>query len=73
MEWWKRRCCGQMGREEPKTCYQAERYVHHVAAANCAAFVRKPLPVLSIASSERDHLIMAGTELLSSEAHIIFW
>ena len=35
--------------------------------------MRKPLPVLSIASSERDHLIMAGTELLSSEAHIIFW
>lgn len=38
-----------------------------------SAFIRKPLPVLSVAASEADHLVMAGTELLSSEAHIMYW
>jgi hypothetical protein len=37
------------------------------------AFVRKPLPVLALAVSERDHLVICGTELVSSEAHILFW
>ncbi|WVR08938.1 hypothetical protein IAU60_005997 [Kwoniella sp. DSM 27419] len=37
------------------------------------AFVRKPLPVTALAVSERDHLVIGGTELLSSEAHILFW
>ncbi|WVQ81377.1 hypothetical protein IAT38_003501 [Cryptococcus sp. DSM 104549] len=37
------------------------------------AFIRKPLPVLSLASAPRDSLIIGGTELLSSEAHILFW
>lgn len=39
----------------------------------CIAFVRKPLPVLALAVSERDNLVIAGTELVSSEAHILFW
>jgi hypothetical protein len=37
------------------------------------AFVRKPLPVLAVAASEGDHLVIGGTELVSSEAHILFW
>jgi hypothetical protein len=37
------------------------------------AFVRKSLPVLAVAASERDHLVIGGTELVSAEAHILFW
>ena len=37
------------------------------------AVVRKPLPILALAVSERDHLVIGGTELVSSEAHILFW
>ncbi|ORY28763.1 WD40-repeat-containing domain protein [Naematelia encephala] len=42
-------------------------------AMTIKAFVRKPLPVLAMTVSERDHLVVAGTELVSSEAHILFW
>lgn len=37
------------------------------------AFIRKPLPVTALAVSESDHLVVGGTELVSSEAHILFW
>lgn len=37
------------------------------------AFVRKSLPVLAVTASERDHLVIGGTELVSAEAHILFW
>ncbi|WWC63868.1 uncharacterized protein I303_106473 [Kwoniella dejecticola CBS 10117] len=37
------------------------------------AAVRKAVPVTALAISERDHLVIGGTELLSSEAHIIYW
>jgi hypothetical protein len=43
------------------------------AKVNFVAFVRKPIPVLAIAVSESDNLVMGGTELVSSEAHILFW
>ncbi|RSH95031.1 hypothetical protein EHS25_000117 [Saitozyma podzolica] len=43
------------------------------AAMSIKAFVRKPLPVLAVAASEGDHLVIGGTELVSSEAHILFW
>ena len=29
--------------------------------------------MLALAASERDHLVIGGTELVSSEAHILFW
>ena len=29
--------------------------------------------MLALAVSERDHLVIGGTELVSSEAHILFW
>jgi hypothetical protein len=38
-----------------------------------AAFVRKALPVTALAVSDSDHLVIGGTELVSSEAHILFW
>lgn len=38
-----------------------------------AAFVRKALPVTALEVSGADHLVIGGTELLSSEAHILFW
>ena len=37
------------------------------------AFIRKPLPVLALAVSGADHLVIGGTELVSAEAHILFW
>ncbi|WRT69224.1 uncharacterized protein IL334_006208 [Kwoniella shivajii] len=37
------------------------------------ASVRKPIPVTALAISQRDHLVIGGTELLSSESHILFW
>ncbi|ORX39317.1 WD40-repeat-containing domain protein [Kockovaella imperatae] len=37
------------------------------------AFLRAPLPITALAVSERGHLVIAGTELLSAEAHIVFW
>ncbi|KAL7421002.1 hypothetical protein Q5752_003886 [Cryptotrichosporon argae] len=37
------------------------------------AFVRKPLPVTALAVAQRDNLVVAGTELVSAEAHIMFW
>ncbi|WVF65399.1 hypothetical protein IAT40_000126 [Kwoniella sp. CBS 6097] len=43
------------------------------AASVIKAFVRKPLPVTALAVSSRDHLVIGGTELVSSEAHILFW
>ncbi|WVQ93072.1 hypothetical protein IAU59_000136 [Kwoniella sp. CBS 9459] len=43
------------------------------AASVIKAFVRKPLPVTALAVSTRDHLMIGGTELVSSEAHILFW
>lgn len=38
-----------------------------------AAFLRKPLPLTCLEVAESDHLVMAGTELQSSEAHILFY
>ncbi|WWD21279.1 hypothetical protein CI109_105763 [Kwoniella shandongensis] len=43
------------------------------AATIIKASVRKPIPVLALAVSERDHLVIGGTELVSSESHILFW
>ncbi|TXT13717.1 hypothetical protein VHUM_01084 [Vanrija humicola] len=43
------------------------------AATTIKAFIRKPLPVTALAVSESDHLVVGGTELVSSEAHILFW
>ncbi|OWT38711.1 hypothetical protein C362_03679 [Cryptococcus neoformans Bt1] len=37
------------------------------------AFIRKPLPVTALATSANDNLVIGGTELVSSEAHILFW
>ncbi|WVQ63752.1 uncharacterized protein L199_001905 [Kwoniella botswanensis] len=37
------------------------------------AAVRKPIPVTALTISERDHLVIAGTELVSSESHIMYW
>ncbi|WWC72946.1 uncharacterized protein I206_106910 [Kwoniella pini CBS 10737] len=37
------------------------------------ANIRKPIPVTALTISERDHLVIGGTELLSSESHIIYW
>ncbi|EIW67072.1 hypothetical protein TREMEDRAFT_34158 [Tremella mesenterica DSM 1558] len=42
-------------------------------AMGIKAFIRKPLSVSALAVAERDHLVIGGTELVSSEAHIIFW
>lgn len=42
-------------------------------ATKIEAFVRKPLPVTALEVSESDHLVIGGTELVSSEAHILFW
>ena len=44
-----------------------------IAADTSVAFLRGPLPVTAIAVSERDYMVIGGTELLSSEAHILFW
>ncbi|TXT05709.1 uncharacterized protein COLE_07029 [Cutaneotrichosporon oleaginosum] len=35
--------------------------------------IRKPLPVTALAVSEAEHLVVGGTEVVSSEAHILFW
>ncbi|KAK8844067.1 hypothetical protein IAR55_006861 [Kwoniella newhampshirensis] len=43
------------------------------AATVIKASVRKPIPVLALTVSERDHLVIGGTELVSSESHILFW
>ncbi|KAL1411160.1 hypothetical protein Q8F55_002110 [Vanrija albida] len=43
------------------------------AATTIKAFIRKPLPVTALAVSGADHLVVGGTELVSSEAHILFW
>ena len=40
---------------------------------DAAANIRKPLPVTALAVSERDYLVIGGTELVSAEAHILFW
>ncbi|KIR64029.1 hypothetical protein I314_02812 [Cryptococcus bacillisporus CA1873] len=37
------------------------------------AFIRKPLPVTALTTSAHDSLVIGGTELVSSEAHILFW
>ncbi|KAK4685741.1 WD repeat-containing protein 89, partial [Tremellales sp. Uapishka_1] len=42
-------------------------------ASTIKAFLRRPLPVLSLAVSERNNLVIGGTELVSSESHILFW
>lgn len=43
------------------------------AATTIKAFIRKPLPVLALAVSDADNLVIGGTELVSSEAHILYW
>ncbi|WVN87808.1 uncharacterized protein L203_103003 [Cryptococcus depauperatus CBS 7841] len=37
------------------------------------AFIRKPLPVLSLTVSAFENLVIGGTEVVSAEAHILFW
>ncbi|TYJ57655.1 hypothetical protein B9479_001508 [Cryptococcus floricola] len=37
------------------------------------AFIRKSLPVTALTHSASDNLVIGATELLSSEAHIMFW
>ncbi|BEI82009.1 hypothetical protein CcaverHIS002_0211690 [Cutaneotrichosporon cavernicola] len=41
--------------------------------AEIKAHIRKPLPVTALAVSEADNLVVGGTEVISSEAHILFW
>jgi hypothetical protein len=43
------------------------------AGAHTAAFIRKPLPLTAITHSESDHLVILGTELQSSESHIMYY
>jgi WD40 repeat protein len=42
-------------------------------AMKISANIRKPIPITSMTISESDYLVIGGTELVSSEAHIIFW
>ncbi len=39
----------------------------------CVAFARKPLPLMALAYSQRDNLLAAGTELVGSDAYIVYW
>ena len=43
------------------------------AVTRVEAVVRRRLPVLSVAISESDYTLMGGTEVVSSESHILFW
>lgn len=47
--------------------------VHKINATVTLAFIRKPLPVTALTTSAHDSLVIGGTELVSSEAHILFW